>query len=95
MLDASSAYGQAHFTRVLGWTPQEFAVLSAGVRNEIKDRSLHLYSNLFAVYGQKPGLDQDSGDEAQTQREVAPVWTHDPDTYRPEEYHPELLEADP
>lgn len=58
MLDASSSYGQAHFTRVLGWSPQEYAVLSAGVRNEFKDRRLHLYSNLYVVYGQKPALEK-------------------------------------
>ncbi|RDW82220.1 hypothetical protein BP6252_03332 [Coleophoma cylindrospora] len=95
MFDASSSYGQAHFTRVLGWSPQEFAVLSAGVRNELRDKRLHLYSKLYVVYGQKPGLEQDSGDEAQEPPAVTPVWTHDPETYRPEEYHPELYEADP
>ncbi|KAL2071258.1 hypothetical protein VTL71DRAFT_12493 [Oculimacula yallundae] len=54
MLDASSAYGAAHFTRVLGWSNDEFSILSAGVRNEMKDRSGQLYSNLYVVYGRKP-----------------------------------------
>ncbi|PVH89233.1 S-adenosyl-L-methionine-dependent methyltransferase [Cadophora sp. DSE1049] len=54
MLDASSAYGAAHFTRVLGWTSEEFEVLSAGVRQELKDRTLQLYSNLYVIYGRKP-----------------------------------------
>jgi hypothetical protein len=54
MLDASSSYGNAHFTRVLGWTNEEFEVLSAGVRGELKDKKLQLYSNLYVVYGQKP-----------------------------------------
>lgn len=53
MLDASSAYGSAHFTRVLGWTHEEYEVLSAGVRNEFRDREMQLYSNLYVVYGQK------------------------------------------
>ncbi|KAH8687701.1 TAM domain methyltransferase [Tricladium varicosporioides] len=54
MLDASSSYGQAHFTRVLGWRKEEYDVLSAGVRNELKNMKYHLYSNLHVVYGQKP-----------------------------------------
>ncbi|CZT02882.1 related to TAM domain methyltransferase [Rhynchosporium agropyri] len=55
MLDASSAYGAAHFTRVLEWSSEEFQVLSAGVRNEMKDKTAQLYSNLYVVYGRKPG----------------------------------------
>ena len=47
MLDAASSYGQAHFTRVLGWSPQEYAVLNAKVRTQLKDRNLQLYSNLY------------------------------------------------
>ncbi|RDW58231.1 S-adenosyl-L-methionine-dependent methyltransferase-10 [Coleophoma cylindrospora] len=56
MLDASSSYGQAHFTRVLGWTLPEYLVLSAGVRKEMTDPKLHLYSDLFVVCGQKPDI---------------------------------------
>ncbi|TVY81903.1 Secondary metabolism regulator [Lachnellula suecica] len=54
MLEAASAYGQAHFTRVLGWSPDEFLVLSAEVRKELKNLKYHLFSNLHIVYGQKP-----------------------------------------
>lgn len=57
MLDAASAYGQAHFTRVLDWSPEEFQVLSAGVRKELKNLKYHLRSNLHVVYGRKPGVD--------------------------------------
>jgi hypothetical protein len=46
MLDAASSYGQAHFTRVLRWSPEEYAVLSAKVRTQLKDRGLQLFSNL-------------------------------------------------
>jgi hypothetical protein len=46
MLDAASSYGQAHFTRVLGWSAEEYAVLNAKVRTQLKDRSLQLYSVL-------------------------------------------------
>lgn len=54
MLDASSSYGSAHFTRVLGWSIEEFTVLSARVKNELRDKSMQLYSNYWVVYGQKP-----------------------------------------
>lgn len=47
MLDAASSYGQAHFTRVLGWSADEYTVLSAKVRDQLKDRSLQLYSDLY------------------------------------------------
>lgn len=69
MLDASSSYGQAHFTRVLGWSKEEYEVLSAGVRRELKDLRLQLYSNLYVVYGRKPGntttqlQQEDEGDD--------------------------------
>ena len=54
MLDAASSYGQAHFTRVLGWSADEYAVLSAKVRTQLKDRTLQLYSDLYVL---PPALD--------------------------------------
>lgn len=54
MLDAASSYGQAHFTRVLGWSAEEYAVLNAKVRNQLKDRTLQLYSDLYVL---APALD--------------------------------------
>jgi hypothetical protein len=47
MLDATTSYGQAHFTRVLGWTPLEYEVFSAKVRNQLQDRSLQLCADLY------------------------------------------------
>lgn len=47
MLDATSSYGQAHFTRVLGWSVEEYAVLGAKVRGQLKDSKLQLYSDLY------------------------------------------------
>lgn len=47
MLDAASSYGQAHFTRILGWSAAEYEVLSAKVRAELKDPKLQLYSDLY------------------------------------------------
>ncbi|TVY49618.1 Secondary metabolism regulator [Lachnellula occidentalis] len=61
MLDASSAYGQAHFTRVLGWSVEEFQILSAGVKRELKNLKYHMVSNLHVVYGQKPKDDGAEG----------------------------------
>jgi hypothetical protein len=49
MLDAASSYGQAHFTRVLGWSAAEYEVLSAKVRAELKDPKLQLYSDLYVI----------------------------------------------
>lgn len=46
MLEAASAYGQAHFTRVLGWSAAEYDVLSASVRHTLKDPKLQLYSDM-------------------------------------------------
>lgn len=54
VLDGTISYEQAHFTRVLGWSADEYAVLSAKVRTHIKDLRLQLYSNLYTVYGKKP-----------------------------------------
>jgi hypothetical protein len=50
MLDAASAYGQAHFTDVLGWSATEYEVLSGKVRAQLRDRKLQLYSDLY-VFG--------------------------------------------
>jgi hypothetical protein len=46
MLDAAQSYGQAHFTRVLGWAPEEYEVLSGYVRTQLKDRKTQLYSDM-------------------------------------------------
>jgi hypothetical protein len=47
MLDVASSYGQAHFTRVLGWSADEYEVLSANARTQLKDRGLQLYSDMY------------------------------------------------
>ncbi|KAB8288222.1 hypothetical protein EYC80_010223 [Monilinia laxa] len=54
MLDATVAYGMAHFTRILGWSPEEYQVLAAGVRNEFKDSRVHNWCNMYIVWGRKP-----------------------------------------
>lgn len=46
MIGATSAYGQAHFTRVLEWSVEEYEVLSALVKSELRDRKTQLYSDM-------------------------------------------------
>ncbi|KAL1968075.1 hypothetical protein VTN77DRAFT_2205 [Rasamsonia byssochlamydoides] len=53
-IEAVGTYTLALFTRVLGWTREEVEVLCAMVRNELKDRSLHLYIKAHFVYGRRP-----------------------------------------
>lgn len=53
VLEGMEAMSLALFTRVLGWSHEEFQVFFAGVRKELKDRSIHVYSKFYFVYGQK------------------------------------------
>ncbi|RJE25347.1 Methyltransferase [Aspergillus sclerotialis] len=53
MMDGLEAYSLALYTRVLGWTPEETRAFLAKVRREIVDRSIHLYTKFYFVYGQK------------------------------------------
>lgn len=48
------AFSLALFTRVLGMSYEEVQVFFAAVRNELVDRSIHLYGKYYFVYGQKP-----------------------------------------
>lgn len=54
MLEAMPPYTYALFTRMLGWSRHEIEALLAGVRRELKDLSIHLYTRVYMVYGQKP-----------------------------------------
>ncbi|RMJ27592.1 Methyltransferase [Aspergillus sp. HF37] len=53
MVEGMEAYSMALFTRVLGMTSEEVQVFFAGVRQELVDRSLHLYAKFYYVYGEK------------------------------------------
>ena len=53
VLESLESYGLALFTHVLGWQRHELEVLLAGMRNEIKDKSIHMYAKVHFVYGQK------------------------------------------
>ncbi|KAL3478289.1 S-adenosyl-L-methionine-dependent methyltransferase [Aspergillus californicus] len=54
MFEAMPPYCYALFTRHLGWDRTEIEALVAGVRRELRDTSIHLYSKVHIVYGQKP-----------------------------------------
>ncbi|KAJ5183510.1 hypothetical protein N7492_001126 [Penicillium capsulatum] len=55
VLEALPVYTYALFTRVLGWERVQIEALLAGVRRELRDTSIHLYTKVHMVYGQKPG----------------------------------------
>lgn len=54
MFEAIGPYCYALFTRVLGWSKEEIEVKVAGMRRELRDLSIHLYTKVHVVYGQKP-----------------------------------------
>ncbi|KAL4795164.1 hypothetical protein BDV19DRAFT_389563 [Aspergillus venezuelensis] len=53
MLEALEAYSLALMTRFLGWSVENAQVLLKGVQKELTDRTLHIYSRVYVVYGQK------------------------------------------
>lgn len=52
-LEGMEAHSLALLTRVLGWKQDEVQIFLAGVRQEVMDRSLHIYVKFYFVYGQK------------------------------------------
>ena len=40
-------------TRVLGWTVDQVQAFLVGVREDITNRKIHVYSKLYFVYGRK------------------------------------------
>lgn len=44
----------ALFTRGLGWSATELEVFLVGVRKDMKDKGMHVYYDIYVVYGQKP-----------------------------------------
>lgn len=53
LLDGLNAMSMALFTRVLGWSTERIEVLLAEVRNDLKDRRIHAYAEVYVVYGRK------------------------------------------
>ncbi|KAF2085456.1 methyltransferase [Saccharata proteae CBS 121410] len=53
-LDGLQAIAMGPMTRGLGWRPEEVEVFLKGVREHLKDPSIHAYYNFHAIYAQKP-----------------------------------------
>ncbi|OJJ79327.1 class I SAM-dependent methyltransferase [Aspergillus glaucus CBS 516.65] len=54
MFEAIGPYCYALFTRILGWSKEEIEVMIAGIRKELRDPSVHVYTKVHVLYGQKP-----------------------------------------
>jgi hypothetical protein len=57
LLDSVEPYTLALFKRVLGYTKEEVEIVMAQVRREIceaKKMKMHMYVQLYFVYGRKP-----------------------------------------
>ena len=54
MLEAMETYTMALMTRFMGWTADQVRAFLVGVREEILNRKIHMYSKVYFVYGQKP-----------------------------------------
>lgn len=54
LLDGIGSMSMALFTRVLGWSTERIEALLTGVRNDLRDRSVHAYAEVYVVYGRKP-----------------------------------------
>jgi hypothetical protein len=44
----------ALFTRALGWSIEEVQVFAAAMRNDLRNRKIHAYWNLWVIHGRKP-----------------------------------------
>jgi len=55
LLEALESYTYALFTRFLGWTRDEIEQLLENLRRELTDLSVHAYTKVYIVYGQKEG----------------------------------------
>ncbi|PGH04798.1 hypothetical protein GX51_03284 [Blastomyces parvus] len=53
MFQGIGAYSAAPLVRILGWEPAEVEVLLAAVRKDLKNRTIHFYTKVHFVYGQK------------------------------------------
>lgn len=53
MVEAMESYSLAAFTRVLGWSTEEVLDFFVRVKQELRDRSIHLYARFYYTYGHK------------------------------------------
>jgi ubiquinone/menaquinone biosynthesis C-methylase UbiE len=54
LLEGLEGFSLALFTKYLNWSREELEVSLAGVRNDLRNRSIHAYATLVCVIGQKP-----------------------------------------
>ena len=54
MYEGMHAYSLRLFTTVLGWTVEEVEALLTEVRKILTDRSIHIYTLVHFIYGQRP-----------------------------------------
>jgi ubiquinone/menaquinone biosynthesis C-methylase UbiE len=58
LLEGIDGMSMALFTRILGWTRPRVEILLAQVRNDLKNRAIHAYAEVYVVHGRKPNEDQ-------------------------------------
>ncbi|KAH7129389.1 S-adenosyl-L-methionine-dependent methyltransferase [Dactylonectria estremocensis] len=51
---AIESYTPKLFGDLLGWSTEEIEVMIAQAKNELKDRSIHLYLPVYIIWGRKP-----------------------------------------
>ncbi|RDW85977.1 S-adenosyl-L-methionine-dependent methyltransferase-10 [Coleophoma crateriformis] len=55
LMQGIEAFSLRLFINVLKWSYEEVQVLLTKVRNDLKDRRIHAYTEMHVVWGQKPG----------------------------------------
>ncbi|RDW74836.1 S-adenosyl-L-methionine-dependent methyltransferase-1 [Coleophoma cylindrospora] len=55
LMQGIEAFSLRLFINVLKWSYEEVQVLLVKVRNDLKDRRIHAYTEMHVVWGQKPG----------------------------------------
>ncbi|KAL2126802.1 hypothetical protein VTI74DRAFT_214 [Chaetomium olivicolor] len=54
IMSALNALTMLSFTQALGWSTVEVEVFLVDVRNDLKNKNIHAYWPIWAIYGQKP-----------------------------------------
>lgn len=54
MFEGIGSYSMRLYTGVLKWEKEDVEALLAQVQSILKDRSVHIYTMVHFVYGQKP-----------------------------------------
>ncbi|KAF4924527.1 putative methyltransferase tdiE [Colletotrichum viniferum] len=53
-LEGIEGWTMAAYTRALNWKKEEVQAFLVDVRNGLKDKSMHAYMPIYAIYGRKP-----------------------------------------